>query len=131
MYVPDSYRTSAHFAALSSYGSLVSSFCALGQMFAADSFQIPPRDGHPCLSGYTIPAIRARWGLTPVRQYSCRAYKKRARNDLPLRTRNIVMVLVVNKNSLTFYPCQALIIHQSIIKILVLSCLNHFYVMQR
>ena len=24
-------------------------------MFAAGFLQIPPRDGHPCLSGYTIP----------------------------------------------------------------------------
>ena len=76
MYVPDSYWTSVLFATLSTYFSLVSSFCALGQMFAADFFQIPPRDGHPCLSGYTIPTIRARWGLAPVRQCSCRAYKK-------------------------------------------------------
>ena len=56
--------------------SLVSSFCTLGQMFAADFFQIPTHDGHPCLSGYTIPTIRARWGLAPVRHYSSRAYKK-------------------------------------------------------
>ena len=76
MYVPDSYRTSVLFATLSTYFSLISSFCSLGQMFAADFFQIPPRNGHPCLSGYTIPTIRARWGLTPVRQYSCRAYKQ-------------------------------------------------------
>ena len=75
MYVPDSYWTSVLFATLSTYFSLVSSFCTLGQMFAADFFQIPPRDGHPCLSGYTIPTIRARWGLAPVRQCSCRAYK--------------------------------------------------------
>ena len=77
MYVPDSYWTSVLFATLSTYFSLVSSFCTLGQMFAADFFQIPPRDGHPCLSGYTIPTIRARWGLAPVRQCSCRAYKKK------------------------------------------------------
>ena len=77
MYVPDSYRTSVLFAALSTYFSLVSSFCSSDQIFAADFFQIPPRDGHPCLSGYTIPTIRARWGLAPVRHYSCRAYQKR------------------------------------------------------
>ena len=77
MYVPDSYRTSVLFATLSTYFSLVSSFCSSDQMFAADFFQIPPRDGHPCLSGYTIPTIRARWGLAPVRHYSCRAYQKR------------------------------------------------------
>ena len=76
MYVPDSYWTSVLFATLSTYFSLVSSFCSSDQMFAADFFQIPPRDGHPCLSGYTIPTIRARWGLAPVRHYSCRAYKK-------------------------------------------------------
>ena len=76
MYVPDSYRTSVLFATLSTYFSLVSSFCSSDQIFAADFFQIPPRDGHPCLSGYTIPTIRARWGLAPVRHYSCRAYKK-------------------------------------------------------
>ena len=58
MYVPDSYRTSVLFASLSTYFSLVSSFCSSDQMFAADFFQIPPRDGHPCLSGYTIPTIR-------------------------------------------------------------------------
>ena len=75
MYVPDSYRTSVLFATLSTYFSLVSSFCSSDQMFAADFFQIPPRDGHPCLSGYTIPTIRARWGLAPVRHYSCRAYQ--------------------------------------------------------
>ena len=75
MYVPDSYWTSVLFATLSTYFSLVSSFCSSDQMFAADFFQIPPRDGHPCLSGYTIPTIRARWGLAPVRHYSCRAYK--------------------------------------------------------
>ena len=46
-------------------------------MFAADFFQIPPRDGHPCLSGYTIPTTRARWGLASVRHYSCRAYKRK------------------------------------------------------
>ena len=77
MYVPDSYRTSVLFATLSTYFSLVSSFCSSNQMFAADFFQIPPRDGHPCLSGYTIPTIRARCGLAPVRHYSCRAYQKR------------------------------------------------------
>ena len=76
MYVPDSYWTSVLYATLSTYFSLVSSFCSLGQMFAADFFQIPPSDGHPCLSGYTIPTIRARWGLAPVRQCSCRAYQK-------------------------------------------------------
>ena len=78
MYVPDSYWTSVLFATLSTYFSLVSSFCSSDQMFAADFFQIPPRDGHPCLSGYTIPTIRARWGLAPVRHYSCRAYKKKS-----------------------------------------------------
>ena len=74
-------------ATLSTYFSLVSSFCTLGQMFAADFFQIPPRDGHPCLSGYTIPTIRARWGLAPVRQCSCRAYHKGGwlENHPPLR----------------------------------------------
>ena len=82
MYVPDSYWTSVLFATLSTYFSLVSSFCTLGQMFAADFFQIPPRDGHPCLSGYTIPTIRARWGLAPVRQCSCRAYKNHSRHRI-------------------------------------------------
>ena len=77
MYVPDSYWTSVLFATLPTYFSLASSFCSSDQMFTADFFQIPPRDGHPCLSGYTIPTIRARWGLAPVRHYSCRAYQKR------------------------------------------------------
>ena len=75
MYAPDSYRTSVLLATLSTYFSLISSFCSSSLMFAAGFFQIPPRDGHPCLSGCTIPTIRARWGLTPVRQYSCRAYQ--------------------------------------------------------
>ena len=75
MYVPDSYWTSVLFATLSTYFSLVSSFCSSDQMFAADFFQIPPRDGRPCLYGYTIPTIRARWGLAPVKHYSCRAYQ--------------------------------------------------------
>ena len=50
-------------------------------MTSADFFQIPPRDGHPCLSGYTIPIIKARWGLAPVRHYSCRAYKSEREHE--------------------------------------------------
>ena len=33
---------------------------SVGQMFAADFFQIPRHHGHPCLSGWTIPTTRAR-----------------------------------------------------------------------
>jgi transposase len=38
--------------------SIFEDFCSSGQMFAADFFQIPPRDGHPCLSGWTVPTTR-------------------------------------------------------------------------
>ncbi len=38
----------------------------LFRMFAASFFQIPPRGG-PLAIGYTIPAIRAYYGLAPVR----------------------------------------------------------------
>ena len=45
-------------------------------MFAADFFQIPTRDGHPCLSGYAVPTTRACSGLAPVSRYTCWSNKK-------------------------------------------------------
>ena len=50
--------------------SLISSFCASGQMFAAGFLQIPTHGGHPCLGLYTS-RYRACYGLTPIRECSC------------------------------------------------------------
>ena len=45
---PSSFGTLPLLAALSIPSSLISSFCSLGYMFAADIFQISPRSGLPC-----------------------------------------------------------------------------------
>ena len=42
-------------------------FCIIMRVVADLRVKIPPRDGHPCLCGWTIPTTRAREGLTPVR----------------------------------------------------------------
>ena len=78
MYVPDSYRTSVLLVTLSSYFSLVSSFCPLGQMFAADFFQIPPHDGHPCLSVIRFPLLGLVGDLQPLDNAHAEHTKKRA-----------------------------------------------------
>ena len=54
---PYSYRTLIRLVISSMPTSLISSFCTPDQMFAAGFLQIPPHDGHPCLVGYTLPAI--------------------------------------------------------------------------
>ena len=53
-------------AALSSQTALILGFCTSGQMLAADFFLIPPRDGHPCLSGWTVPTLRSARDLHPL-----------------------------------------------------------------
>ena len=64
--IPSSYRASTLFAALPSQTALILGFCTSGQMFAADFFQIPPRDGHPCLSGYAVPTTWSARDLHPL-----------------------------------------------------------------
>ena len=49
----DSYRAFASVAALPLPSSLLPSSCSSGQPFAAGFLQIPPHDGHPCLSRWT------------------------------------------------------------------------------
>ena len=46
--------------------ALVLGFCTSEQMFAADFFQIPTHDGHPCLSGWTVPTTGPVRDLHPL-----------------------------------------------------------------
>ena len=76
MYVPDSYRTSVLLATLSTYFSLVSSFCAWSQTFVL-SFLPILLAVDTVASDYALPAIGARSGLSPIRLCPCRAnYQK-------------------------------------------------------
>ena len=74
---PYSYRTLICVVISSMPTSLISSFCASGQMFAAGFLQIPTHGGHPCLGLYTS-RYRACYGLTPIRECSCWANNNRA-----------------------------------------------------
>ena len=46
-------------------------------MFAAGFFQIPPRDGHPCLSGWTVPTTGPVRDLHPLADIHASQTEKR------------------------------------------------------
>ena len=70
------FWTSASFAALSVFPSLICGSCSSGQRFAFSFLQIPPHDGHPCCSAMCFVVAYAHSGLSPVRVRPCRANKK-------------------------------------------------------